>query len=301
MIRSDTKFQHQEVQIDSCLSNTLFASKAEVEDVKNDLLNKLSDLREKFVASNCPIQTNQAQSSQLSLSVTPHNVSTQTERSSLNESIVFNKSNESLAPDESQARNKCSTREVIIAGDSLLDRIHIKRMKVNDTPSVKLTERGDNLRCSVARCINFVGKHNSENFDVVLLAGTNDLSNLSVSPDDLIVKLDSSLTKLMQFDDVKHIFLYKIPPRLDYHNINSKVSYFNQLLFERFNNTEEHISVVDTIPPEFRFYYQDGLHLSHAGLTKLCSIILSNLYRVLAPASYRKHKIFRSPRSKSQR
>ena len=34
MIKSDTKFQHQEVQHNSCLSNTLVASKAEVEAVK---------------------------------------------------------------------------------------------------------------------------------------------------------------------------------------------------------------------------------------------------------------------------
>ena len=269
-------------------------------------MNKLSDLREEFVASNCPIQTNPVQSSQLSLSVTPTNISTQTERSSVNESVAVNKSNESnksneLVPDESQARIECSTRKVIIAGDSLLDRIHIKRTKVNNIPSVKLTKRGDNLRGSIARGLNFVSQYNSESFDVVLLAGTNDLSNRSVSPDDLIDKLHSSLNELMQFDNVRHIFLCKIPPRLDYHNINSKVNHFDQLLFERFSDTEEHISVIDTIPPEFRFYYQDGLHLSHAGLTKLCNIILSNLYRVLAPASYRKHEIFRPPRGKSQR
>ena len=60
-------------------------------------------------------------------------------------------------------------------GDSFLDRIHIERMKVNDIPSVKLTKRGYKLRDSIARCINFVSKHNSENFDVVMLAGTNDL------------------------------------------------------------------------------------------------------------------------------
>ena len=75
MIKSDTKFQHQKVQTDSCLSNTLFASKAEDEPVKNDILNKLSDLREEFVASSClpssPIQTNPVQNSQLPLSVTP--------------------------------------------------------------------------------------------------------------------------------------------------------------------------------------------------------------------------------------
>ena len=40
MIKSDTKFQHQEVQTDSCISNTFFVSKAEDEAVKNDLLNK---------------------------------------------------------------------------------------------------------------------------------------------------------------------------------------------------------------------------------------------------------------------
>ena len=117
-------------------------------------MNKLSDLREEFVASNCPIQTNPVQSSQLSLSVTPTNASTQTERSALNESVAVNKSNGILVPDESQARNKCSARKVVITGDSLLDRIHIKRMKVNDIPSVKLTKRGDNLRGSIARCIH---------------------------------------------------------------------------------------------------------------------------------------------------
>ena len=116
-------------------------------------------------------------------------------RSPLNESVAVNKSYEILVPDESQARNKCSARKVLISGDSLLDRVHIKTMKVNDIPSVKLTKRSDNLRGSMAQCINFVSKHNSEIFDVVLLAATNDLSNRSVSPDDLIGKWDSSLTE----------------------------------------------------------------------------------------------------------
>ena len=66
-------------------------------------------------------------------------------------------------------------------------------MRANDIPSVKLTKRGDNLWGSIARCINFVSKHNSESFYVILLAGANDLSNCSVSSDDLIGKLDSSL------------------------------------------------------------------------------------------------------------
>ena len=67
VIKSDTKFQHQDVQTNSCLSYTLFASKAEAEAVKNYLLNKLSDLGEAFVVSSCiqlsPFQSNPSQSS----------------------------------------------------------------------------------------------------------------------------------------------------------------------------------------------------------------------------------------------
>ena len=45
--------------------------------------------------------------------------------------------------------------------------------------------------------------------------------------------------------------------------------------------------MVDTVQPEIKFYYQDGLHLSNLGIAKLCGIILSKLYKVLAPASHR--------------
>ena len=54
MIRSDTRFCSQEVQTDTCLSNTLFATKSDVEELKNDVLFKLSDLREDFTSVKCP-------------------------------------------------------------------------------------------------------------------------------------------------------------------------------------------------------------------------------------------------------
>ena len=54
MIRSDTRFCSQEVQTDACLSNTLFATKSDVEELKNDFLSKLSDLREEFTSVKCP-------------------------------------------------------------------------------------------------------------------------------------------------------------------------------------------------------------------------------------------------------
>ena len=43
------------------------------------------------------------------------------------------------------------------------------------------------------------------------------------------------------------------------------------------------VSIIDTVPLENRFLYKDGLHLSDLGLDKQCRIILSILYRKLAP------------------
>ena len=167
--------------------------------------------------------------------------------------------------------------------------MYISNMEVSDIPSVKLTKRGDNLSGTISRCINYASKHSSETLDVVLLAGTNDISNRSVSPEKLINTLDSSLKELKQFNNVHHVFLCKIPPRFDFHKVNIKVNQYNNILSERFSDSE-HISVIDTIPPEFRFYYVDGLHFSNLGLNKVCRIILSHLYKVLAPSSYKKRK-----------
>ena len=72
--------------------------------------------------------------------------------------------------------------------------------------------------------------------------------------------------------------------------VNSKVIRFNELFLERFADTEEFVTVLDSVPAEFRFYHHDGLHLSDLGLSKPCGIILSNLYKILAPAGYKKRK-----------
>ena len=70
--------------------------------------------------------------------------------------------------------------------------------------------------------------------------------------------------------NVGQIFLCKIPQIFDHHNINTKVCLFNELLAERFLDTEDFLTVVDTVQPEIKFYYEDGLHLSNLGISKLC-------------------------------
>ena len=181
-----------------------------------------------------------------------------------------------------------NTHKVLIAGDSLLHRMDASKMKVCDTPSVRLTKKGDSLAGTVARVKDYISRHQNVKADLVLLAGTNDLSSRSVSPEILISILQNSITELKEFSNLHQIFICKIPPRFDFHNVNSKVTGYNVLLEEHFPDSD-FVHVLDTATPEFRHYHTDGLHLSQLGLRKVCSIILSKLYKVLAPDRH-KHR-----------
>ena len=183
-------------------------------------------------------------------------------------------------PDKSQPQSQPKSRKILIAGDSLLHRIKSNKLKVGNMPSVKLAKKGDRLNGTIGRCRNFLSKHADEHIDLVLLAGTNDPASRHVSPEELIKKLDESINELTEFHNLHHTFLRQLPPRFDFHNINVKVTCFNELLIERFADTEEFVTVLDAVPAEFKYYHHDGLHVSDKGLTKQCSIILSNLYKL---------------------
>ena len=260
MLRCDNRLQDQEVQMDSCLSSTIFASNADVENLKSEFESKVSALREEFISKQF--------SHSIPVNYLPESLSVSSNPSSQVSADVIISTQSSQTPHQNEAvstdkPHKEPSGKILFVGDSLLHRMEVKKMKVSDIHSVKLTKRGDNLTGSMSRCRNYVVKHSDEILDVVLLAGTNDFPNKYSCPEDLIKDLDSALTDLTHFGNVQHVFICKIPPRLDFHNINIKVSEFNSLLSERFSYTEEHISVVDTILPEFRYYYVDGLHFSH--------------------------------------
>ena len=70
-----------------------------------------------------------------------------------------------------------NTHKVLIAGDSLLHRMNASKMKVCDTLSVRLTKKGDSLAGTVARVKDYISRHQNVKADLVLLAGTNDLSS----------------------------------------------------------------------------------------------------------------------------
>ena len=159
--------------------------------------------------------------------------------------------------------------------------MNANKIKVCDTPSVGLTRKGDSLAGTVARVKDYISRHQNVKADLVLLAGTNDLSSRSVFPEILISSLENSIAELKEFSNLQQIFICKIPPRFDFHNVNSKVTRYNVLLEEHFPDSD-FVHVLDSVTPEFR-HHTDGLHLSQLGLRKVCSIILSKLYKVLAP------------------
>ena len=98
----------------------------------------------------------------------------------------------------------------------------------------------------------------------------------------MLEALDDSINELESFSNLQDIFLVQLPPRCDIASVNHKVNIYNQLLADHFTNIES-VSIIDTVPLEDRFLYKDGLQLCDLGLDKQCRIILSILYRKLAP------------------
>ena len=125
--------------------------------------------------------------------------------------------------------------------------------------------------------------------NVVLLAGTNDLSRCQTTPRKLLDELIDSINELQKFENIRTLFLCKLPPRSDHAVINRKVSEYNDLMSKHFAEYES-VILIDTVPLEHGLFYKDGFHLSHTGLTKLCGIILSNLFKKLAPHLRRRSK-----------
>ena len=64
------------------------------------------------------------------------------------------------------------------------------------------------------RSKKYISKHGNEHIDLVLLAGTKDLSNRSVSPEDLICNLDKYISELKGFSNLGHIFLCRFQTEL---------------------------------------------------------------------------------------
>ena len=103
-------------------------------------------------------------------------------------------------------------------------------------PGVKLTKPGDTLEGSVYRAHDYLSKHCDHIFNIVSLAGTNDLRKRKIIPKFLLEALDDSINELKSFGNLQDVFVVKLPPRCDIASVNHKVNIYNQLLDDHFAN-----------------------------------------------------------------
>ena len=172
---------------------------------------------------------------------------------------------------------------ILVAGDSLLHRLDASKMHVEEIKAKKLTKSGNTLNGTFARIKDYASKHSDVQLEVVVLAGTNDLNRRSVTPQSLIDQLVDHIAVLRESCTVKNIFVCKITPRCDRHVTNIKC--LNTMNYHM--NIFPTKAVLPTIPLEASLLYKDNLQLSEKGLRQVSGIILSNLYQVLAPNSYK--------------
>ena len=228
MIKYNSKYVDQCTQTDSCLSSTYFASKLDLDNLKSDLIHRISDIRHEMLNTNLSrssmANTLLSSHSQPTIPDTlhfPHSqsvsqvedsqfllLSSEPDPQSAGPKIINENSYQCNDIEHSNHNNNQSksNHKIVIPSDSLLHRLNSRKMKVNNIPSIRLTKRGDNLSGVVSRLSAYIGKHNNQRLDIVLLAGTNDLSKRNVSPEDLMKELDDSITKLKRFSNVGHIF-----------------------------------------------------------------------------------------------
>ena len=88
---------------------------------------------------------------------------------------------------------------------------------------------------------------------IPLLAATNDHSHHQTQPINLIDNVTESLDELKNFANVKSIFVCKLSPCSDISRVNQEVCEFNQLLLNKFSNSN-FVFIVDTVPVERRYF-----------------------------------------------
>ena len=152
---------------------------------------------------------------------------------------------------------------ILFVGDSLFHPLDSKRLAVDDVKAIKMAKSEDTLTGICDRTMEFV-KQNSGTYDVegiVLLGGTNDLRKRHVTLESLLDVLAASITKIRTVFGGK-LFVCKIPPRLDFAFVDSKISRFNELIGLSFGNTDSNLVIIETIDREMKFFSKDGLHLN---------------------------------------
>ena len=154
---------------------------------------------------------------------------------------AVNRSHSNLGFDSQSRSNSVKRNDTMLfASDSLLNRMSIKKINVGNLISANTATLKQTLCCLQEQTTSVdVKQHHVK----------------------LLDELIDSINELKKFENIKTLFLCRLPPRSDHAVINRKVSEYNDLMSQHFAEYE-FVIVIDTVPLERDLFYKDGLHLS---------------------------------------
>ena len=113
---------------------------------------------------------------------------------------------------------------------------------------------------------NCIKEHKDDVFEaIVLLAGTNDIKSKSASTttNSIAQELLKTAQDLLSKDNVKRVFICKIPPSLDNQMRDVKVTEINEKVVESMHDMNiENLFLIESVSKEIQNFNKDGLHLS---------------------------------------
>ena len=128
---------------------------------------------------------------------------------------------------------------------------------------------------------NYIKEHKDDVFEaIVLLAGTNDIKSKSASTttNSIAQELLKTAQDLLSKDNVKRVFICKIPPRLDNQMRDVKVTEINEKVVESMLDMNiENLFLIESVSKEIQNFNKDSLHLSKTGLRRLSAVMLKSL------------------------
>ena len=211
-----------------CDLSQTYATKSELETVRQMVLDEISNL--KNVVTPSSNITSMTISDSLPDPISPSLVSPFPPAAN-----AVNTSHSNLGFDSQSISNSVKRSDTILfASDSLLNRMSIKRMNVGNYRSVKLTKPGTVLMELLTEFVIISANTATLKQTLCCLQEQKDLSRYQTTPRKLLDEFIDSINKLKKFENIKTLFLCKLPPRSDHAVINGKVSEYNDLLSQHF-------------------------------------------------------------------
>lgn len=277
LIKVQISSESIDTQIQNATDSMEMKMATEMKSLKQSLLQELSDIKS---------QIKTVPSESMNKSKIPNDL----DRNTKNISKGVNSTKENT---ESQTeKNKSLTKAVnmksaFIAGDSITKRLSPSKMsdknlkvKIKSHPGGKI-ETIEKTFCEM----NDIDKDTVENADAVVLhIGTNNVSN-DEDHDDIVSKMESTITKIQTINPETAIVISSILPRKSEKVVNNIIDRTNRAIETMCNKKGYHFLNNDKVMmkngrPDFSLY-QDNIHLNKAGGKVLGTYMRHSLEKIL--------------------